>query len=85
VLLGVLGISDDAIVVCDTSCHIMNWNVSAVRLFGYAADEVVGRPVASLVRGHHREDVRRVCERVKAGDDVRRFDSRLPGWLPARR
>ncbi|HXJ44379.1 MAG TPA: EAL domain-containing protein, partial [Bryobacteraceae bacterium] len=40
---------DDAIVGCDLDCRIISWNNGAERLYGYTAEEVMGRPLSLLV------------------------------------
>ena len=49
----------DAIVTADRTGRIASWNAAAERLFGYAADEVVGRPLTILMP----EDAREAHER----------------------
>lgn len=41
-------IQDYAIVALDDSGRILTWNVGAARMFGYAEDEVMGRPIDIL-------------------------------------
>lgn len=68
----------DAIVVLDLQFRVTLWNHAAERMFGWRADEVVGRDPAivpdELMAEHHA-----VLERVAAGGDVsiatRRFRS----------
>ena len=49
----------DAIVTADRTGRIASWNAAAERLFGYAADDVVGRPLTILMP----EDAREAHER----------------------
>jgi PAS domain S-box-containing protein len=39
----------DAIIVCDIEHHIIFWNKSAVRMYGYNEDEVIGRNACDLL------------------------------------
>ena len=49
----------DAIVLVDSAGNIVQWNPAAERIFGYSADEIVGRPLYLLmpgdVHGWHKE------------------------------
>ena len=62
--------ADDAIVGCDLERRILSWNHGAERLFGYAATEVIGRPVMFLLPpGEPPDDD--ALRRVSAGEIVR--------------
>ena len=39
---------DWAVVLLDPSGHILSWNAPAAALFGYSADEVIGRDLSCL-------------------------------------
>ena len=46
-----LSISPAAVVVLDAKERVTDWNPAAAELFGYAADEALGRPIDDLVFG----------------------------------
>lgn len=54
---------------------ITSWNPAAERLYGYTADEIVGRPVSLLVPSDRVEEPGRLIQRVRAGERVRNFDT----------
>lgn len=47
--------SNDAIVAVTLTGEIISWNAAAQRLFGYTADEVVGKPCAALITPQDKE------------------------------
>ncbi len=47
-LTGIIDGSDDAIVSKNLNGIIQSWNDGATRLFGYSADEAIGKPLAIL-------------------------------------
>ncbi len=61
----------DAIVCSDDAGRVTFWNAAAERMFGYAHDEIVGRPLATLVppefHPHHEETMVR---RFADGEDA---------------
>ncbi|MCX8126107.1 MAG: PAS domain S-box protein, partial [Dehalococcoidia bacterium] len=48
-LRGILGNASDAIVTFDSEGRIVSWNRAAERIFGYSADEVVGKDFTAIV------------------------------------
>jgi PAS domain S-box-containing protein len=72
-LAAIVQSSDDAIVSLDLNGTITSWNAAAQRLCGYAAQEVVGQPVAILAPAEAElpQDLTRALEQVRRGQAVR--------------
>ncbi len=66
--------SEDAIVSKNLDGIITSWNAGARRLFGYAAEEIVGQPVSLLMPKDH-DDMRMILETVRRGEGVEHFET----------
>ncbi len=69
-LAAIVDFSQDAIIGVDRDRMINVWNSGAQRLHGYAAAEVIGRPVGMLVAAAHRSEDREIVGRALAGGQV---------------
>jgi PAS domain S-box-containing protein len=67
--------TDDAIVGADRDGRITHWNPGAERLFGYARDEIVDRPVRALVLDADFPLQSERFQRVLAGGRVERIET----------
>jgi len=67
--------SDDAILAKDLDGIITAWNAGAQRLFGYAAEEVVGKPITILIPLDRHEEEPRMLARIRAGERIGRFET----------
>ena len=67
--------SDDAIIGKSLEGIIQSWNRGAEKLYGYRADEIVGRSIATLVPPGQRDEVRHILERIRAGEVVEHLET----------
>ena len=65
-LASIVQSSDDAIVGMTPDCRITSWNPGAEQLYGYRADEVMGRSVGMLLPTGSADRHGNACERVRA-------------------
>ncbi|MFI7501521.1 PAS domain S-box protein [Streptomyces sp. NPDC049687] len=76
--------SQDAILAKTLDGYITYWNAAAQRLYGYTAEEVIGRHVSVLAPPEARGEVRSLLKRLRHGKKVEHFETlRLtkPGTL----
>lgn len=67
--------SDDAIVSKNLSGIIQSWNGGATRLFGYSADEAIGKSIAILVPEDRLEEESATLAQIQRGQRVGRFET----------
>jgi PAS domain S-box-containing protein len=67
--------SDDAILSKDLNGVIMTWNRGAELLFGYTAEEAVGRPVTILIPMDRQDEEPFILERVRRGEKVDHYET----------
>jgi PAS domain S-box-containing protein len=67
--------SEDAIVSKDLNGVITTWNRAAERLFGYTADEAVGRPIMMLIPDDRHDEEVRILESIRRGNPVARYET----------
>lgn len=65
-----IGLSDDCFIAHALDGTVTAWDPCAAKLFGFSAEEVVGRPLSSLVPPGHGLEMERAMERVRAGEGV---------------
>jgi len=69
-LASIVESSHDAIISVDSRGIITTWNNGAELLYGFASDEVIGRPIKILVPPDRPHEDRRFLERLKRGERI---------------
>lgn len=67
--------SGDAILSKDREGVITSWNRGAERLYGYTAEEVVGRPISILIPPHRAGEERQILGHVLTGERVEHYET----------
>ncbi len=65
----------DAIISKNLDGVITTWNAGAERLFGYTAEEVLGRRVTLLFAPEHRDEESRILEAINRGEQITHFET----------
>ena len=67
--------SDDAIVSKDLNSVVTSWNPAAERIFGYSADEMIGRSIRTIIPDDRQYEEDEVIARIRAGEAVDHFET----------
>jgi PAS domain S-box-containing protein len=74
-LAAIVESSDDAIVSKDLSSIIATWNKGAEKLFGYEADEVIGKPITILFPPELENEEELILSRIKCGERIEHYET----------
>jgi len=67
--------ADDAIISKTLDGIITSWNKGAERIFGYTADEVIGKPVTILIPPGHEDEEPAILTRLRAGERIEHYET----------
>jgi PAS domain S-box-containing protein len=71
----VVEFSEDAIVTKDLTGIITSWNRGAEKIFGYEAEEVIGKPVNILIPADHPNEEPDILERIRRGKRIDHYET----------
>lgn len=74
-LSAIIESADDAIVSKTLEGIITSWNKGAERIFGYAAEEVVGKSVTILIPEDHMSEEAAILARIRSGERVEHYET----------
>jgi two-component system, chemotaxis family, CheB/CheR fusion protein len=74
-LAAIVESSDDAIVSKALDGTITSWNPAAERLFGYTAEEAIGRPISTLAAPDRKNEMPAILERIRRGEKVEHYET----------
>jgi PAS domain S-box-containing protein len=74
-LASIVESSDDAVVSKDLNGIVTSWNLAAQRIFGYTAEEMIGRPIATLIPKDRTNEEVLILERVRRGERVDHYET----------
>ena len=74
-LASIVDSSEDAILSKDLEGTITSWNKGAERIYGYSADEIVGKPVSMLVPQDQPDEVPAILAKIARGESVEHYQT----------
>ncbi|MBX3186529.1 MAG: PAS domain S-box protein [Labilithrix sp.] len=74
-LAAIVTSSDDAIISKDLRGIIRSWNKGAERIFGYAAEDVIGKSVTLLIPNDRLNEEPGIIERIRRGEKIDHYET----------
>ncbi|MEI8234037.1 MAG: PAS domain S-box protein [Verrucomicrobiota bacterium] len=74
-LVAIVKSSDDAIIGKNLDGIITSWNRGAEKIFGYAANEVVGTSIMRLIPADRHNEEILILEKIRRGESVEHFET----------
>ena len=67
--------TDDAVISKDLNGIITSWNNAAERLFGYKAQEVIGKPISILIPPDRFDEEPAILKRLRRGEPIDHYET----------
>jgi PAS domain S-box-containing protein len=74
-LAAIVESSEDAIVSKDLKGIITSWNQAAERLFGYRAEEIIGKPITLLIPPGRDDEAPAILARIRRGEPIAHYET----------
>lgn len=69
--------SNDAIIAKTPDGVITSWNRGAEHIFGYSADEILGKPISAVIHSARRTEMDKILRRIRDGECVEHYETTL--------
>src|SRR5205085_3007584 len=74
-LAAIVESSDDAVVSKSLEGIILSWNKGAERIFGYSAEEVIGKSILILIPPDRQDEEPSILKRLRSGERVDHYET----------
>ena len=74
-IAAIVEFSEDAVLTKNLEGIITSWNHGATRLFGYTADEVIGKPVTILIPVERHDEEPIILARIRRGERIDHYET----------
>jgi two-component system CheB/CheR fusion protein len=74
-LAAIVESSDDAIISKSLEGILTSWNAGAQRIFGYTADEIIGKPITVLIPEAKRGEEATILGRIRRGEPIAHYET----------
>ena len=74
-LAAIVESSEDAIISQDIETRILSWNAGAERLYGYTAEEMIGRRLTDKFPPEQQAEGKQIHERILRGESLKNYET----------
>lgn len=74
-LANIVESSNDAVITESLDGIITSWNKAAEQIYGYSAEEIMGKSVSILEPDTIKGEIKQLIEKVKQGDKIQRYET----------
>jgi PAS domain S-box-containing protein len=74
-LASIIDSSEDAILSKDLNGIITSWNRGAERIYGYTAEEIVGKNISLLTPGDRPDEISEILKKIARGESTEHYES----------
>jgi PAS domain S-box-containing protein len=74
-LANIVESSNDAIITKSLDGTITSWNKGAEQVYGYSAEEVLGRPISIIEPDNLKGEIKQLADEVKQGKNVKHYET----------
>jgi PAS domain S-box-containing protein len=67
--------ADDAIISKTLDGVVTSWNHAAEKLYGYTADEIIGKPMSMLIPADHADEEPQMMDRIRRGERIHHYET----------
>jgi diguanylate cyclase (GGDEF)-like protein/PAS domain S-box-containing protein len=78
-LAAIVESSEDAIIGKTLDGTVISWNRGAEQLYGYRAEEAIGRSISILAPSDRKQEIPELIERISRGERVRHYETQQVG------